>query len=673
LSPVLAAIVVVIALVAVAALVAGLHVRPLRRMARETRLIASGANPGHRLDERLPPPAGSLAAAVNELAERAQAAESDVAGQIAAARADLEQERNRLAALMSELTTAVLVCNVDGQILLYNAAARRLLEGGEGAAGLVGLGRSLFGVLDRRLIGHALERLPAARTDDGAAAAVRLAATTASGRLLRVAVTPVAGGDGRHGGFVLTLEDVTRRAEAGARRDALLRSLTEGTRESVGAIRAAIESVLAYPDMEPAERQRFLAIIRDEAVRLGARVEEALRDSAEALRSEWRLAEILGRDLLAALRRALEGELGAEVTVEDPGDDLWLELESYAVVRAATQLATHLRRDAGAERLTLALERSGRHARLDLGWAERPPAPETLRAWTEEPLAGAGSASVRDVLDRHGGEAWCEADERDRARLRLLLPLAPAAPEAPAVPAAAATGAGRAALGSRPEFYDFDLFRAADGATELDERRLDELAYTVFDTETTGLNPSAGDEIVSIGAVRVVNGRLLRHETFDRLVDPRRPLSPLSARLTGIRPELLEGQPAIDEVLPAFARFCEDTVLVGHDVGFDLRFLELKEERTGVRLRQPVLDTLLLSAALEPEQDDHSLEALAARLGVSVVGRHTALGDAILTGEIFLRQLRLLAAQGLNTLGDARAAARSTYLARMSESLYSRA
>jgi DNA polymerase-3 subunit epsilon len=56
-----------------------------------------------------------------------------------------------------------------------------------------------------------------------------------------------------------------------------------------------------------------------------------------------------------------------------------------------------------------------------------------------------------------------------------------------------------------------------------------------------------------------------------------------------------------------------------------------------------------------------------------VVGRHTALGDAILTGEIFLRQLRLLAAQGIVNLGEAREAARSTYLARMSESRYSRA
>jgi DNA polymerase-3 subunit epsilon len=671
-SPVLVVILLVLAVAAVAALVVNLHLLPLRRLARETRLIGSGANPGYRLDERRMAPLRQVAAAVNQLADRAQLAEQDVEGRIAAARADLERERNRLAALMSELTLAVIVCNVGGRILLYNAAARRLLGQGDDAAGAVGLGRSLFAVLDRSLIGHALERLRGADAGDGPAPAVHLAATTIDGRLLRVAVAPVAGRDGQLTGIVLTLEDVTRRAEADARRDALLRSLTEGTRASVGAIRAAIETVLDYPEMELAERERFMAIIRDEAVGLSARVEEALRESAEYLRSEWRLAEILGRDLLAALQRALTGELGVEVAVEDPGDDLWLSVDSYAVVGGVTQLAARLRAEAGAERLQLSLGRSRGHARLDLGWPGRPPDAKTLRAWSEEPLATAGSAasSVRDVLERHGGEAWCETDpEAGGARLRLLLPLAetvPAVPSPPARPTAAA-------VDSRPEFYDFDLFGAAHDAAELDERGLDELAYTVFDTETTGLNPSAGDEIISVGAVRVVNGRLLRQETFDQLVDPRRPVSPLSVKLTGIAPELLEGQPTIDEVLPAFARFCEDSVLVGHNVGFDMRFFELKQARTGVRLSQPVLDTLLLSAALEPEQEDHSLEAMAARLGVSVVGRHTALGDAILTGEIFLRQLRLLAAQGIATLGEARAAARSTYLARMSESMYSRA
>jgi DNA polymerase-3 subunit epsilon len=96
-----------------------------------------------------------------------------------------------------------------------------------------------------------------------------------------------------------------------------------------------------------------------------------------------------------------------------------------------------------------------------------------------------------------------------------------------------------------------------------------------------------------------------------------------------------------------------------------MRFLQLKEAQTGVRFEQPVLDTLLLSAVAHPEQASHSLEEIAARLGVNVVGRHTALGDALVTGEVFLRLLPVLSGRGVRTLGEARAAAEKTYYARL--------
>jgi DNA polymerase-3 subunit epsilon len=658
------------------ALVLNLYVRPMRRLAREVSLIAA-ANPDHRI-EAWGPVRGRLAEAVNELADRSQAAQRDIEGSVTAATADLERERNRLAALMSELTIAVLVCNVEGQILLYNDAAGRVLASREGTSGLIGLGRSIFGVFDRSLIAHAIERIRQGADGGSSGPAVRLTATASGGQLLRVGMAPVLDHGGDVTGFVLTLDDVTRRAELSGRRDALLRSLTERTRASVGTIRAAIESLLDYPEMDSADRQRFTAIIRDEALALGSRVEETLQESAGDLRSEWPLEDVLGRDLVAAIQRALESELGAAATAGEAEDDLWLRVDSYAVMQGVAYLASRLRADSEVAGFSLDLRRAGIYAHLDLGWDGTPLDQETLGAWAEQPLRTDGGGigpTLKDVVERHGGEVWCQEEAGGRGpSVRLLLPVAdqgraggPESPRASGAPASSPPPAG-----SRPELYDFDLFRAPELGPEWDERRLDELAYTVFDTETTGLDPSGGDEIVSIGAVRVVNGRLLRRETFDRLVDPGRPISPVSVRVHGISADMVRDQPTIDEVLPAFARFASDTVLVGHNVAFDMRFLELKEAQTGVRLRQPVLDTLLLSAAVDPDEEDHSLEAMAARLGVSVVGRHTALGDAILTCEIFLRQLRLLAAQGTVTLGEAREAARRTYLARVGASSYSR-
>ncbi|HEU4423644.1 MAG TPA: exonuclease domain-containing protein [Pilimelia sp.] len=653
----------------------GRHVQLPRRLTADTRLIAT-ANPGHRLDVRRPPELAELAAGINDLAVRYEAAERDVAARVEAGRADVAQERNRLAALMSELAAAVLVCNAEGRILLYNDAARRLLADRPDRAGIVGLGRSVFGVVDRDLVAHLLDR-----AGTGAPAH----ATTAwADRLLRVSVA--AAGPSRRRrparpseatGFVMLVDDVTRRSETTRHRDALLRDLTEGVRGSAGAIQGAIESLLEYPDMPADQRERFVLIVRDEAAALGERVAALTRESAEHLTDRSLHEDMSAADLIAAVTATVAAEHGPAITAGPPGDGLWLTLDGYAAVRAVATLLNRLRTAHGVDEVTLSLEPAGRYTELTARWRGDPVDAGTLREWTASPATGAGKDTVADILAQHEAQVWSRRDDDGTAYLRLLLPLAgepaseaagEAARPAPAhLTEADPGGAAR----DRPEFYDFDLFQATAADIDWEHRPLDAVAYTVFDTETTGLEPAEGDEIIAMGAVRVLNGRLLRQETFDRLVDPRRPVPAASRRIHGITSEMLRGQPTIDEVLPALARFAEDTVLVGHNVSFDLAFLRRAEARTGVAFSQPVLDTLLLSAAVHPDHEAHTMEAIAERLGLTVLGRHSALGDALLTAEIFVRLLPLLRGRGVHTVGQAREAARRTYLARLDEAHYS--
>jgi DNA polymerase-3 subunit epsilon len=182
---------------------------------------------------------------------------------------------------------------------------------------------------------------------------------------------------------------------------------------------------------------------------------------------------------------------------------------------------------------------------------------------------------------------------------------------------------------------------------------LKHLSFVVFDTETTGLDAARGDEIVSIAGVRIVNGRILTGETFERIVDPKRAIPPSSTAFHGITDAMVEGKPPIHVILPQFRSFVADSVLVAHNAAFDLSFIRPKEAESAVVFRNPVLDTQLLGAYLLGNVDDNSLDGLARRLDVEVVGRHTASGDALMTAAIFLRQLDLLEARGIVTLGEA--------------------
>jgi DNA polymerase III subunit epsilon len=493
---------------------------------------------------------------------------------------------------------------------------------------------------------------------------------TRGGQLLRVQLAPVRAipGDAPAAGvagvalngFVLMLDNITRDFAEQSQRDRLLHGLTEGSRASLGNLQAAVE-MLDFPDLDADTRARFQGVVRDEVNAMSQRIRELDTHTTQMLKTRWPMEDMLGADLLAAAARRIESLYGCRVALSEVDASLWLEVDSFSLLQALAFLAGRLAQDYAIQSFKLRLAVAGSRAHLDLVWSGLAMSTETVTSWETEPMkAGAdvSSLTVRDVVERHGGEFWCERERGlDETFARFLLPLAGEHERLDAKSFARGDG--------RPEYYDFDLFRTSEQSRELADRKLADLSYTVFDTETTGLDPSKGDEIIQIGATRIVNGKLRRQECFEQLVDPQRTIPAASIPLHGIEPAMVAGQPTIDAVLPAFHAFAHDTVLVGHNAAFDMRFFELKEERTGVRFDQPVLDTLLLSALVHPQQESHQLEAIAERFDVAVLGRHTALGDAMVTAEVFLKLLPLLAEQGIHTLGQARDAAQQTYYARI--------
>lgn len=203
---------------------------------------------------------------------------------------------------------------------------------------------------------------------------------------------------------------------------------------------------------------------------------------------------------------------------------------------------------------------------------------------------------------------------------------------------------------TRPLTYDFALLEAEH--TELEHRSLSRLSYVVLDTETTGLLPHK-DEIVQIGALRMLRGRIIESERFETLVDPGRPIPATSTRVHGINDAMVQGAPDIAVAAREFHRFASDAVIVAHNAPFDMAFLRRHAKRAGVSWDQPVLDTVLLSAVLFGASQDHTLDALCERLEVTIPAalRHTAMGDARATAEVFAKMLAMLEARGITTFG----------------------
>ncbi len=631
------------------------------------------ANPSHRIKLEGTQDVLELVTVINEGAENLQRTKKEVETQVTEAMAASEDEKRILAAVMSQLPHGIFICDTDGQIILFNRAAREYFSkrpGEDNSAGKnsangehIGLGRSIFNIMDKATVTHAmdevLDRLNAAEENP----ATSFITSAGQGKTVRVEIVPILNADNEPYGFTLIVTDISRRVDTENKINFLLRQLTTGVRASSAGIRAAVEAIIEFDTMDNRQKQKFLNIIHTETLALSKVIDRTDREMPERVRGQWSLIPMRMKDILIAVQARADRILGLNLEIHTDPEPKWFRGDSFPLIMMVLFILEQLKYITENNCFEIEIGGSEHLIYLELSWQGKGFDREYIHQWRDEQI-GSGDetlpVTVGVVLRKHRADLIVRSlrDSSSDHCIRLVVPrIDPRDLDAGEDMRILAEG--------RTEFYDFDLFRDVGKTGISGEQLLTDLKYTVFDTETTGLNPRGGDEIISLGAVRIVNGRILREETFDRLVDPRRDVPWESVKIHGIQPGMLKGQPDISRVLPDFHQFSADTVLIGHNVAFDMTLLEMKQDQAGIKFENPVLDTMLLSAAIHPTHKEHTLEGIGQRLGVTVKGRHTAMGDAMATAELFLKMLPLLNSMGIQTLGEAINASRKTYYARL--------
>jgi DNA polymerase III epsilon subunit family exonuclease len=181
-------------------------------------------------------------------------------------------------------------------------------------------------------------------------------------------------------------------------------------------------------------------------------------------------------------------------------------------------------------------------------------------------------------------------------------------------------------------------------------KHLDEVEFTIFDTETTGLDPFGGDRIVEIAALKVKGQQRLG--SFQALVNPHRAISPAAYEVNHISQEMIERSPGINTVMPQFLDFIHGSCLCSYNAAFDLGFLDNELEILG----QPplrdimVVDILKMARRLLPELERYALWFVAGQLGLNNQQEHRALADVELTFGVFSKLKDTLNKKGIADL-----------------------
>lgn len=459
--------------------------RVVDRLAKEIDTITP-ASPSYRLKPRGVKGLDGFVQAVNRLADRYEQLHSVLQKERRPTPVAIKEQKNILAAVLSELPEGVLACNAEGQILLFNRRAIEFLGIGE-RDGLrsdsapdtgTALGQSVFTLIDKNLIEHALDEINERLKRNISHIASHFVIDGINSHIIGAEARPILNRLGQFTGFVLILKDITKQREADTRMDNLLQELTKSARSPLASIRAASEAMLEYPDIDSASLQQFKEIIHRESISISNVLSKMAGDYSAILQKQRSLVPTAFSDLLDTIRRRAKNRLGIVVEGDKPPEKMWVRVDSYSFIVAILFVLNQLKNKSGQWRFICRFETDPKFIHLDFLWPGEPIPASALKRLQEQHLVLEEERSpltLDDVLNHHEAAVLsfgCE-ESLDHSCFRFILP----------------AQKGRTPETIKPitimpethaELFNPQLMSQPGQNPELDSRLLTELTYTVL-------------------------------------------------------------------------------------------------------------------------------------------------------------------------------------------------
>ena len=186
---------------------------------------------------------------------------------------------------------------------------------------------------------------------------------------------------------------------------------------------------------------------------------------------------------------------------------------------------------------------------------------------------------------------------------------------------------------------------------------LEQSNFSILDTETTGLHVEKGDQIISVASLKVSDLKIDEQNYLDELVNPNMKIPESSTKIHNITDEQVLSKPSLLEISEKILKFLKKSVLVGHNINFDINFLKENSKGSQLADRMKVIksiDTIYLTASLFPDLKNYELSNLCEYFNIKTDDqiRHSALGDCIITARLFLHLISIAQTKGIKNIAN---------------------